>query len=117
MSTKLEAPLFRGATKPVMFFGIPINALLLVTAPPLLIFFLFYVVLGYASVILLVPVLAGIPIMRQITKKDDQFLNMWTLEIQERLTWKRRNRTGNLTVIPPCALRHQRFIKAEDIHG
>lgn len=110
MSAKFEAPLFRGATKPVMFFGIPVNALLLVSAPSFLAFFMLYDVLGYFSALLLVPIIAGVPVMRQITKRDDQHLNMLMLEFKERFGWLRCNRLHDLTIVPPHNLRKHELL-------
>ena len=48
--------------------------------------------------------------MRQITKRDDQHLNMLMLEFKERFGWLRRNRLHDLTIVPPHNLRKHELL-------
>ncbi|SUO96188.1 VirB3 family type IV secretion system protein [Suttonella ornithocola] len=105
----LEAPLFRGATKPVMFIGVPINALVLAVLPCLILMILVWGQLGLKALVFLFPAALAIPIMRQITKQDDQYLNMWFLQLRE-FNWLRKNKLNSISVIPPRAFRHSKFI-------
>ncbi len=108
---ELVAPLFRGATKPVMFIGIPINALVLTVLPCLLLMIIAWEKFGLYAIACLTPAIFAIPVMRQMTKQDDQYLTMWLLELKERGSWTSKNLLGDVAVIPPKPLRHRRHIK------
>lgn len=102
----LQAPLFRGATKPPMLFGAPMMAVISVFIPSTILSIVLSSALGLlAYTIILIPLIT-VPIMRDMTQKDDQYLRMFGLNIREKL-WSAQNKDYNLniTVIPPNKLR------------
>lgn len=110
MQERLEAPLFRGATKPVMFIGVPLNALVVAVLPSILAMMLTWDFFGFLAALFLCPAALAIIVMRQKTKQDDQYLNMWLLDLQEK-GWLQANRLDDVFVVPAKALRHKRFME------
>ena len=55
MSDKTAAPLFRGATRPVMFFGVPTEVLLKVEAPIILLAAALWPLLHFYSLLFAIP--------------------------------------------------------------
>lgn len=107
----LEGALFRGATKPVMFVGVPINALVAVVLPCIIGMTVSWSFLGLWAIVCLLPAVLGVLIMRQVTKIDDQYLLMLLLDKKEQITWCMRNRHDGVVVVPPRALRDVRFME------
>ena len=104
---KTQAPLFRGATKPTLFMGIPLTAFLMVSLPVFIggMFLSFFI--GYYGYLLwLFPIIA-LPIMRELTKRDDQYLRMLGLNYREKILMT-NNRFQDLFFIPP---KKSRFIE------
>lgn len=113
----LEAPLFRGATKPAMLFGVPTRALIAFEAPLIL---LIPVIAANSSiwwaVLLLIPALLILLVLRDMSKRDEQYLLIWLLEVKEKRQWLnwlffRRNRLRSSYVIPPRPFRAVRFMQ------
>ena len=74
-----------------MFAGVPMIPLLLVTGPFLLLsVWIFYLVSGYVSVLLIVVYIPVVLTMQQITKKDDQRLRQMIMLARMRV----RQRAG-----------------------
>lgn len=109
----LTAPLFRAATKPAMMFGVPTKALIAFEAPLAL---PIPVIAAFSSVwwaaLLLFPALLILLMLRDMSKRDEQYLLMWLLEVKEKWHWlfMRRNRIRQNSVIPPRPLRGRRFM-------
>lgn len=101
----LKVNLFRGATKPVMFIGVPLNALVAVVLPCILIMVLSWNFLGLYAIACLVPSVFGIFVMRQVSKIDDQYLLVLLLDLKEKLTWFANNRQDGVICVPPRSLR------------
>ena len=78
-------PIFKGCTRPPMLFGVPMLPLMLVTGFFMLIsVWVFYLVSGYLTLVLM---MAYFPIyfaMRQVTKKDDQRLRQLMMRARMR---------------------------------
>lgn len=95
-------PIFRGATKPAMFMGAPLVPLCAVIIP-------MFSVIFFVNTLTVVIAVVGVcvfawAIMRDITKRDDQYLNMLLLELKERGMF-RKNRHKTVFYIPPRKLR------------
>ncbi len=103
------APLFRGATKPAMFFGVPTEALLKVESPIILGAAALWPILHFYSIFFAIPVVISVMIMRDLTKRDDQFLGMWFIDVRERAMLA-RNRLNGIKIIPPRPLPSKEFI-------
>jgi type IV secretion system protein VirB3 len=72
-------PIFKAATRPAMFFGVPMIPFLAFTGLfMLLAMWLFYLVSFYVSLLLGLLYVPIVMVMRQITKRDDQRLHqLW----------------------------------------
>ena len=103
------APLFRGATKPAMFFGVPTEALLKVESPIILGAAALWPLLHFYTIFFAIPVIISVMVMRDLTKRDDQFLGMWFIDVRERALLA-RNRWHNVKIIPPRPLSSKEFI-------
>lgn len=109
MSDKTAAPLFRGATRPVMFFGVPTEILLKVEAPIILLAAALWPLLHFYSLLFAIPVIVSGWMMRDYTKRDDQYMVIWFMEVIERFRFA-QNKLRNLTVLPPYPLPHRGFM-------
>nr|AAW31824.1 VirB3 [Dichelobacter nodosus] len=110
MSEKLTAPLFRGATRPPMMFGVPTEVLVKVIAPFLLLAFMIYPFCKLWTLLLAIPVVFITMIMRDLTKRDDQYLSMLFIELrQSSLLIRNAIGTGihRVKVIPPRAIKQE----------
>lgn len=58
----------------------------------------------------LLPLCAIIPIMRELTKRDDQYLKIMFLDWREKLKL-RKNKISQLVILPPRPLRDEKFMK------
>ena len=107
----LNSSIFRGATKPVMFFGVPLSAIVYVFIPFALLFLTALNFGGFLyAFISLLPLAAIIPIMREMTKRDDQYLKMFGIELRDKFKCS-KNRLDNLIVLPAKTLRDKRFMR------
>lgn len=105
---KIVTTLPRGATKPPMFLGIPYMAFIAAILPPVLLSISLSsdMLLGrYAYLLLLIPVIT-LPIMRELTKRDDQYLRMMWIHLKEKFQIK-ANKQNSIFVVPPRAIRHK----------
>ena len=111
--SEIHAPLFRGATKPAMLFGIPLAPLILMVTPFLLLTVILWTSKGLVALLCLIPAVLLVFVMRDMSKKDEHFLLMFLLDMQERHVWLgfRRNALRRMTIIPPRPLRGTRFIQ------
>ena len=103
MIVKATAPLFRGATRPNLLLGVPLMAFVVVTIPVAsasMFLSLFFDRLAY--ILLLFPIPALI-VMRELTKRDDQYLRMAGFQRREQL-WLLPNKVYYL---PHKPLRHK----------
>lgn len=113
MSEEYEThPLFRGATKPRMLFGVPLIELGIITTPCLFISLWAKIlsgsVLGFG--VGLIPLTIAFFVMRQWTKEDDQKVKMYTLHLREQALI-RQCKIDGVTVICPKPMRHNRFME------
>ncbi|WP_298642398.1 VirB3 family type IV secretion system protein [uncultured Cardiobacterium sp.] len=109
MNEEAAAPLFRGATRPVMFFGLPTEILLKVEAPLILLAAALWPLLHFYSLLFAIPVIVSGWMMRDYTKRDDQYMVIWFMEVIERFRFA-QNKLRNLTVLPPYPLPHRGFM-------
>lgn len=103
---RTTAPLSRGATRPPMLLGVPLMAFVVATVPIVsasMFLSLFFGRLAY--VLLLFPIPALI-VMRELTKRDDQYLRMAGLQRREQL-WLLPNKVDNTYFLPPKPIRHK----------
>lgn len=77
-------PLFKGCTRPAMFFGIPIVPLMIVVGVVML-------VSVWTTFFLLLTLVALLPTMRIIAKQDDQQFHMLGLKMVFRLINRNKN--------------------------
>ena len=113
MSTEYETyPLFRGATKPKMFFGVPLLELGAVATPCILLSLWAKILsgslLGFGVGV--VPLVAAFFIMRQWTKQDDQYVKMFVQNLRDK-TNTRQCKIDGITIITPKPVRHRRFVE------
>ena len=107
----LKSSIFRGATKPVMFLGVPLSAMVYVFIPFALLFLTALNFGGFLyAFISLLPLCAIIPVMREMTKRDDQYLRMFGIEIRDKLKCS-KNRLDDLIILPAKELRDKRFMR------
>ncbi|PLX76769.1 MAG: type IV secretion system protein VirB3 [Azoarcus sp.] len=86
-------PIFKGCTRPAMFAGVPMIPFMLVTGLFLLLaVWMFYLVSGYVSLLLVIAYITIVITMREITKKDDQRLRQMMMRARMRV----RQRAGRL---------------------
>lgn len=109
MARKSEAPLFRGATKSAMVLGVPLIALGYMIFPVFIGIGLSIFVGQWGYLLFFVPVVL-FPIAREMTKKDDQYLHMFSLELSEKMTLG-NNKVNDVYVIPPNTIREKGLIK------
>lgn len=100
MDDKLTAPLFRGATRPPMLFGVPTEALLKVISPVILLAIVLWPLFKFWVTLLAIPVIVGTIVMRDLTKRDDQYLSMLFIQLQQSVLLA-RNSIAGVKVIPP----------------
>lgn len=110
-----QAPLFRGATKPVMSFGVPQVPLVLLGLPCLIGMIITTFLVGPLGLLWVIPLIIGHQFMKEITKRDDQYLNMWVLELRENLRMMRNRRKDKIALIPPTPMRSAKFLKDETL--
>jgi hypothetical protein len=106
MIVKATAPLFRGATRPTLLLGVPLVAFVVVTVPVVsasMFLSLFFDRLAY--ILLLIPIPALI-VMRELTKRDDQYLRMAGFQRREQL-WLLPNKVRDVYYLPPKPIRHK----------
>lgn len=108
---KTTAPLFRGATKPAMIMGVPLTAFGYLFLP----FFLGVgasIVVGRIGYLLFLIPIIGIPILREITKQDDQYLRLLTLTLNDKMSLfnNKANKDGYY-VIPAKSIRNKGLIE------
>lgn len=94
-----------------MFFGVPINALVAVVLPCIVLMTLSWSFFGLWAIVCLLPAVFAVLVMRQITKIDDQYLLMALLDKKERFVWCNKNHHDNIVIIPPRPLRDPRFME------
>lgn len=105
------APIFRGATKPTMFFGIPMMALGAVAFPLCLIGLWGTMIFGFVGMLAaILPLAVAVPIMRDMTKRDDQYLKMYGLNAKEFMA-TRQNKIDTVRIVPPKAVRSTKFME------
>lgn len=109
MADPLTAPLFRGATRPPMMFGVPTEVLLKVMSPVILLAIVLWPLIKFWALLLAVPVVVGTIIMRDLTKRDDQYLAMQFIQLKQS-SQLINNRIQDIRVLPP------RSIKKESIN-
>ena len=95
----LSMPLFKGATRPAMVFGVPTEVFIKVLSPFFLLFIIFYP-LGMQVFLLFIPLIALHLMMRDLTKRDNQYMQMYFLHLQELYTLH-NNRTRGVRILPP----------------
>lgn len=100
MTEKLTAPLFRGATRPPMMFGVPTEVLLKVMSPVILLAIVLWPLIKFWALLLAVPVVVGTIIMRDLTKRDDQYLAMQFIQLRQAVQLI-PNTVDNVKVLPP----------------
>ena len=101
---KEYATIFRGATRPPMFLGVPLTAFIMAVLPAAVgAMFLSLFIGDWAYLLFLIPVIAYFP-MREMTKRDDQYLRAFGLNLREKV-WLSQNRVGNVFFVPPKPLR------------
>ena len=102
----LEAPLFRGATRPTMLFGIPMDAFIKLMSPFFLLFLAFFETFGLLTFVYIVlPALIVLMFARQLTKRDNHYMNMFFMQINESVVFaKNKDRQNNLKIIPPRSI-------------
>lgn len=111
-----QAPLFRGATKSAMIFGVPLIPLVAFATPVIGLTGFFWRLIGYPSLLGIPLLLLGFFIMREMSKRDDQYLSMWLIELQERGMLSQNRSKNRIVLIPPTPLRGKRFID-DDLVG
>jgi virB3 len=92
-----------------MFFGVPTEVLLKVEAPIILLAAALWPLLHFYSLLFAIPVIVSGWIMRDYTKRDDQYMVIWFMDVTERLRLA-QNKLRNVTMIPPYPLPHRGFI-------
>lgn len=111
--------IFRGATKPTMLFGVPMLALGVAFFPFALIGMWVLMIFGFgAFFIALSPFIVVYIVMRDETKKDDQQLKMYGMNIKEMLL-TRKNRLmamhyktpQKIVIVPPKPMRSDKFME------
>lgn len=101
----LRSSLFRGATKPTLILGVPLTAVVAVTMPIFLLGMVISWIIGLAGYLTwLIPVVF-LPIFRELTKRDDQYLRMLGLELQEKIQLYKNKKSENIYVVPPRKIR------------
>ncbi|MBR2251542.1 MAG: VirB3 family type IV secretion system protein [Neisseriaceae bacterium] len=113
MSEEYEThPLFRGATKPRMLFGVPLIELGIVVMPCVFIGLIAKILTGsiLAYGIGIIPLMIAFFVMRQWTKEDDQKVKMYALDMREQAL-TRQCKIDGVTVITPKPVRHTRFME------
>ncbi|MBS9783431.1 MAG: VirB3 family type IV secretion system protein [Pasteurella sp.] len=105
---KTEAPLFRGATKPPMIAGVPLLALGYMMLPVFIGVGLSIFIGQWGYLLFFVPVIL-FPIAREMTKKDDQYLKLMSLELSEKIEIS-SNKVNSNYVIPPKTIRRKDLI-------
>lgn len=79
-------PVFRGSTRPPMFFGVPLIPFLVTTGGFLVVgMWLLYLLSGYASLIVAVIYVPLFLSMREITRRDDQRLRQMMMRARMRV--------------------------------
>lgn len=108
---KATAPIFKGATRPPLTMGVPINALSLVlvlTAVMIITGFIFQY--GLRSLIFIIIPIVIIPVLQSITKQDDHLINIYMNYFKSEIANKLRAigegratyyTQGKLKTIPP----------------
>lgn len=108
----LTAPLFRGATRVPMAFGVPIEPLVLGVTPFLVVTLLLWIKLGFAALVCLFPAIFVVLVMRDLSKSDNQFLTIWLKNRQE-IGWLKENKHSGAYIVPPQEYRNPTFFKDE----
>ncbi|MBQ9258433.1 MAG: VirB3 family type IV secretion system protein [Neisseriaceae bacterium] len=114
MSEEYEThPLFRGATKPRMFFGVPLMEFGGVATVCILAGMWSKILSGSLTVgagIAIVPMAIVFFIMRDWTKRDDQYVKMFVQKTRESVA-TRQCKIDGITIITPKPVRHRRFVE------
>lgn len=95
----ISAPLFKGATRPAMVLGVPTEAFVKVLSP----FFLLFIILypfGMRVFLLFIPLVVLHLIMRDLTKRDNQYMQMFFLQVNE-IGMLGNNRVRGVKILPP----------------
>lgn len=99
--TSYRDPVFRGCTRPPMFFGAPMVPVILVTGIAVLIAMLGLFVSAYISIGVVTVFVPAFLWMRTVTKADDQRLNQLMLRLRLRIRLHASRRYwGAFTYIP-----------------
>lgn len=106
MAEKMTAPLFRGATRPPMLFGVPTEVLLKVMSPIVLMAVAIWPLAHFWTLLLAIPVIVGTLVMRDLTKRDDQYLMMQFMQLQQ-MSLLIRNTVSGIKVIPPRPIKKE----------
>ncbi len=106
---KTTAPLFRGATKPAMIMGVPFKAFGILILPIFVGIGLSLFIGQWGYLLFFVPVIS-IPLVREITKQDDQYLSLIILDLLEKVQVLFNNKTGDTYVLPPRTIRKKELI-------
>ncbi|MFP1132624.1 VirB3 family type IV secretion system protein [Asticcacaulis sp. W401b] len=78
-------PVFRGATRPAMFLGVPMVPAILLTGSAVLLAMLGLFVNAYVSILIVAVYLPLYLWMRTVTRQDDQRLNQLVLRLRLRV--------------------------------
>lgn len=107
-----KAPVFRGATKQAMIFGVPLIPLVAFCTPVLaLSMFVYQFIGGIYAMMTLVSMIFIVIFMREQTKIDDQRLNFFLANLREK-GWLTKNKgDSSIYYIPPTPLKNKNFIR------
>lgn len=103
---KLSAPLFKGATRPAMLFGVPMEVMIKVLSPFFLLAIFTFPLFELASFLFLIPFIFCYAIMRDLTKRDNQYMQMWFMELAEKTALKFNRAENGVRVLPPLPIRY-----------
>lgn len=103
--TPLTAPLFKGATRPSMLFGVPTEVFIKVLSPFFLAMLVLFPILKFAVILVFgLPFIIALLIMRDLTKRDNYYMQMQFLQLGENAQLT-NNKVRGLKVIPPRPVR------------
>lgn len=109
--TPYVAPLFRGATKSAMLFGVPLVPLVAFAVPIIACAMVTWQIFGLPAGLLLIVLLVGVIAMREMSKRDDQYLNMFLLDLREKGVMRLNRLHGTkIFAIPPQAFPSAAFV-------
>lgn len=93
--------IFKGATRPAMFFGIPLVPFVLASGlVGIVAMWAMYLASGYVALLILAAYLPLVIWMRMITKKDDQRLRLMLLRARLRSRHAAKPRWGAIAYSP-----------------